>query len=465
MLDRISDQDSGHEPEDSSSGRPKHDIIGLGRDGARSEDAPDQGGAGREGAAAERLAEPQALKRDRDAPATPSPPGATEDDQAEATDDQPDEAGGGFRGALRKHPFAIGIAALILIAAIVGGVFWYLHARNYETTDDAFIDGRPVSISPEVTGNIVEVPVTDNQVVKAGALLARIDDRDYVASVNQAQAGIEQAEATVENYNSQIKAQQAQVDQADQQVAQAQAALNFSQDENKRYQELVKTGYGTVQRAQQAASDLQSKQAALGGSQAAQIAAEKQIKVLKAQRRNAIAQLDSAKAQKATADANLSRTQLHATMDGRITRLTAAVGQVATQSQALMVLVPLDVWVTANFKETQLANIRIGQPVSIEIDAYGRSYPGHVDSIQSGSGTAFSLLPAENATGNYVKVVQRIPVKITFDRRPDVELGPGMSVVPTVTVRGAEAALDKQAPPTIDSAPRDTAPAQGGAAQ
>ncbi len=463
MLDRISDQNPGNEPDDSSSGRPRHDIIGLGRSGTPGGDA-----TGSDARAKERLAEPeargtprtepQALKRNDD-------PSVTEDSASETEEDQGDETGGGLFGALRKHPFAIGIAALILIAAVIGGVFWYLHARNYETTDDAFIDGRPVSISPEVTGNIVEVPVTDNQVVKAGALLARIDDRDYVAAVNQAQAGIEQAEATVENYNSQIKAQQAQADQADQQVAQAQAALNFSQDENKRYQELVKTGYGTVQRAQQAASDLQSKQAALAGSQAAQIVAEKQIKVLKAQRRNAIAQLDSAKAQKATADANLSRTQLHATMDGRITRLTAAVGQVATQAQALMVLVPLDIWVTANFKETQLANIRIGQPVSIEIDAYGKSYPGHVDSIQGGSGTAFSLLPAENATGNYVKVVQRIPVKITFDRRPDVELGPGMSVVPTVTVRGAEAAADKQAPSTIDSAPRDTVPSQGGAAQ
>ena len=150
---------------------------------------------------------------------------------------------------------------------------------------------------------------------------------------------------------------------------------------------------------------------------------------------NAMAQREQADGQKAQADANETRTILHATVDGRVTRLTGAVGQVASAQSALMIVVPLKIWVTANFKETQLALMKVGQPVSIEIDAFGRSLPGHVDSIQAGSGTAFSLLPAENATGNYVKVVQRIPVKITFDQDPDLELGPGMSVVPTVTVR------------------------------
>jgi membrane fusion protein, multidrug efflux system len=126
---------------------------------------------------------------------------------------------------------------------------------------------------------------------------------------------------------------------------------------------------------------------------------------------------------------------LRATVDGRVAKLTAAVGALAAPAQSIMVVVPLDIWVTANFKESQLADMRIGQPVTISIDAFGRSFPGHVDGVQAGSGTAFSLLPAENATGNYVKVVQRVPVKITFDQRPEVELGPGMSVVPTVTVR------------------------------
>ena len=132
----------------------------------------------------------------------------------------------------------------------------------------------------------------------------------------------------------------------------------------------------------------------------------------------------------------MGRTELRAPVDGRVAKLTAAVGALATSAQSIMVVVPLDVWVTANFKESQLADMQVGQPVTISIDAYsGRTYNGKINSIQAGSGTAFSLLPAENATGNYVKVVQRVPVKITFDQRPDVEIGPGMSVVPTVTVR------------------------------
>lgn len=341
----------------------------------------------------------------------------------------------GLKGAIHKHPFAIFLCAGIMLAGLVGGILWYLHARHYESTDDAFIDGRPVLISPQITGNIMSVAVTDNQVVKAGDLLAKIDPRDYQAAVNQAAAQIRQAEATIKNLDAQISAQEAQIELAGKQVVEAQAAFGFSQDENARYQDLVRTGSGTVQRAQQASSDLQSRRAALDGSVASKTSAERQIDVLQAQKAAAIAQADQGKAQKAQADANLERTELRATVDGRVAKLTAAVGALAAPGQAIMVVVPLDVWVTANFKESQLADMRVGQPVTINIDAYGRSFPGRVDGVQAGSGTAFSLLPAENATGNYVKVVQRVPVKITFDQRPEVELGPGMSVVPTVTVR------------------------------
>jgi membrane fusion protein, multidrug efflux system len=336
---------------------------------------------------------------------------------------------------LRAHPIAMAVSAMAIIVAATGGTVWYLHSRHYANTDDAFIDGRPIYVNLQVTGNIVAVPVTDNQIVKVGDLLVQIDDRDYRAAVDLAQAQIDQAQANIDNFSAQVYAQEAQVGQVQSQIVQAKATLEYSQQQNTRYQDLVQKGAGTVQRAEQATSDLQGMTAALATAQAAKMVAERQITVLQAQRKNAQGQLGQALAQKATADANLTRTQLRATADGRITRLTAAVGQLATQSQGVMVLVPLDVWVTANFKETQLADIRVGQPVDIEIDAFGRSFPGHVNSVQSGSGTVFSLLPAQNATGNYVKVVQRIPVKITFDEKPDVQLGPGMSVVPTVTVR------------------------------
>jgi len=174
----------------------------------------------------------------------------------------------------------------------------------------------------------------------------------------------------------------------------------------------------------------------LAAAQANYDAADKQIAVLKTQQKVAAGQLDQALAAQDQAEANLSRTVITAPVAGRATKISAAKGAYAQPGQALMMFVPREIWVTANFKETQLANMRSNQPVSITVDAYGgRTFQGHVDSIQAGSGAAFSLLPPENATGNYVKIVQRVPVKIVFNAPPDVYLGPGMSVVPSVKVR------------------------------
>jgi membrane fusion protein, multidrug efflux system len=318
-----------------------------------------------------------------------------------------------------------GLVLAILIGSaivILGIVLWWLHARNYESTDDAFIDTRTVQISAQVAAAIVDVPVTDNQMVEAGAELARLDDRDYVAQRDQAQAN-------VDNFQAQIGAQQAKIDQAQKQVAQAQATLTFAQQQAERYERLAQQGSTTIEQAQQYHSNLLQAEASLAAAQANAIATEKQIGVLKAQ-------LESARAQLEDAVTNLSRTIITAPVAGRVTQLTAAKGAYAAVGQVLMMFVPRTVWVTANFKETQLDLMRPGQPVSIEIDAYpDRTFEGHIASIQAGSGTAFSLLPAENATGNYVKIVQRVPVKIVFNKPPDVLLGPGMSVVPTVKVR------------------------------
>ena len=199
---------------------------------------------------------------------------------------------------------------------------------------------------------------------------------------------------------------------------------------------LYKTGSGTQEQAQQYASNLRQQQAALDAAQANLTAAQKQIAVYNTQRAVAQAQLAQMQAAQDQAQANLDRTIIKAPVGGRVTRLTAAKGGYAQIGQAVLMFVPTEVWITANFKETQLTNMRPRQSVDIEIDAFpNRRFRGQVDSIQAGSGSAFSLLPAENATGNYVKIVQRIPVKITFDQPPDVELGPGMSVVPTVKVR------------------------------
>jgi membrane fusion protein, multidrug efflux system len=337
---------------------------------------------------------------------------------------------------LRERHTLVLLLAVTIGVVIVAIVLWWLHARQYESTDDAFIDARTVQISAQVAAAIVDVPVTDNQLVDAGTVLVRLDDRDYKAALDQAKAQVEQAQASIANLDAQLAAQQARIDQADKQVTQAQATLTFAQQEAERYQQLAKQGSATIEQSQQYTSNLMQDQASLAAAQANAVAAEKQNAVLDAQRKLSVAQLAQAQATKEDAEANLSRTVLTAPVDGRVTHLTAAKGAWAAVGQALMMFVPRDVWVTANFKETQLNLMRPGQPVSIEIDAYpDRTFDGHIDSIQSGSGTAFSLLPAENATGNYVKIVQRVPVKIVFNQRPDVLLGPGMSAVPTVKVR------------------------------
>jgi membrane fusion protein, multidrug efflux system len=322
---------------------------------------------------------------------------------------------GGRRGLVIVIAVLTGIALLALL-------LWWLHARQYESTDDAFIDARTVQVSSQIGAAIVDVPVTDNQMVEAGAVLVRLDDRDFTAQRDQIKANID-------NLVAQIVAQQAKIEQARKQVTQAEATLTFAQQQSDRYGLLAKQGSGTVELAQQYSSNLLQSEASLAAAQANAVANEKQIPVLEAQRQTADAQLEQA-------EANVSRTLITAPIAGRVTHLSAAKGAYAAVGQALMMFVPRDVWVTANFKETQLDLMRPGQPVDIAIDAYpDRTFKGHIDSLQSGSGTAFSLLPAENATGNFVKIVQRIPVKIVFDTPPDVLLGPGMSVVPTVKVR------------------------------
>jgi membrane fusion protein, multidrug efflux system len=343
---------------------------------------------------------------------------------------------GSWRGALRKRRGLVLTIIVLTVVALVAIVLWWIHARQYETTDDAFIDARTVQISAQVGAAIIDVPVNDNQLVEAGAILVRLDDRDFKAQLDQAKAQIAQADAGIANLNAQLVAQQARIEQADKQVTQAQAALTFAQQQSDRYQQLAKQGSASVEQSQQYASNLVQSQASFAAAQANAVAAEKQNPVLEAQRELSAAQLMQARATAEQAEANLSRTVITAPVAGRVTHLSAAKGAYAAVGQALMMFVPRDVWVTANFKETQLDLMRRGQPVTMTIDAYpDRTFEGHIDSIQSGSGTAFSLLPAENATGNYVKIVQRVPVKIVFDKPPGVLLGPGMSVLPTVKVR------------------------------
>lgn len=341
-------------------------------------------------------------------------------------------------GFVRRHPLAVlgGLVAAVLL--VVGGYgYWQSNIRPFESTDDAFIDSRQFPVAPKVAGYVTEVAVGDNRHVETGELLFRIDARDYQTALEQAQAQIDSATAAIGGYDAQIAAQRAQIEQARAEVAQAEAAVGFAKEDAARYRDLQARGAGTVQQAQQSTANLQEQQAKLTSANAAVVAAERQVGALQAQRTSAVADLARAKAQLAQAQLNLSYTTVTAAQPGRVVQLSGAVGQYAQAGQSLAIFVPDDIWVTANFKETQITDMRPGQPVDIHIDAYpDRKITGHVDSVQPGSGTAFSLLPAQNATGNYVKVVQRVPVKIVVDRWPDgVSIGPGMSVVPTVTVR------------------------------
>jgi membrane fusion protein (multidrug efflux system) len=323
----------------------------------------------------------------------------------------------------------------IVLALLAAGCYLYWDdARHYVTTDDAFIAARQYAIAPKVSGYVVAVPVTDNQHVSAGDVIARIDDRDYRAALAQTQAQVSAAQASIENIDAQTAVQQAQVGENEAQVEQAQASLTFAQQQASRYGTLAHDGWGSVQDAQQYGSQLQQQKAALKTAQATLVATTRQLAALKAQHSSAEANLAQAAAQRDQAELNLSYTTVIAAQPGRVVNLSAAVGQYAQPGTNLTMFVPDEIWVAANFKETQLDAMRPGQPVILHIDAYPeRAVHGHVDSVQPGSGTAFSLLPAENATGNYVKIVQRVPVKIVIDNPPaDVALGPGMSVEPTV---------------------------------
>ncbi len=407
----------------------------------------------------------------------------------------------------------LGVAVGLLV--ILGGARYYAYATSHVSTDDAFIDGHIIQVSPQVAGSVAAVYVTDNQQVRRGDLLVAIDPRDYearlaqaranlagaiagnqgsqiavglpqgtsTAAVEQARSALEAAQAQVIAARSRLAQAQAQVDmdlantdQARAQVVAAQADMTRTSADARRYEQLYKEAGVSRQQRDYAVTAAEASQAQLNaarkhvkaaeaqvadsraaahaaadGLRQAQAQAKEAAAALAAAQANAkqvaIRQSDAAQAQAAIvqaeasvrqAELNLSYTKIYAPASGHVTERTVAVGDYVEPGQALMAIVPEHLYVTANFKETDLVNIRPGDPTDIYVDAYPNLVlKGHVDSIMRGSGAAFSLLPPENATGNYVKVVQRVPVKIVFDRLPDSShsLGPGMSVVPVVRVR------------------------------
>jgi membrane fusion protein, multidrug efflux system len=447
--------------------------------------------------------------------------------EEEPIPDQPD-------AEVARRPFykrrgVIIIAAVVLALGAIFGVRYWLYSRSHESTDDAFIDGHIIQVSPKASGYVAKIYVTDNQQVKEGDLLAELDARDYEVKLQQAKAAldaglakeneaktnvtltrattsatVQQARATVQKSRSDVASSragaaslrsraseaasaistaQANLAQTQAQVVAAQADVTRANADVARYRELyakdeisqqrlvqAETTANTAaaqldaarqrvvaaearvnearaaqsaaaQTAQQAQTQIGSAQAGVNealGRLAQANAAPQQVAVSQAQAETAGATTEQLRAQVAQAELELSYTKIYAPETGRVTRKSVEEGALVQIGQPLMAIVPGDVWVTANFKENQIGRMTPGQSVEITVDAYpDKTFKGHVDSIQAGTGARFSLIPPENATGNYVKVVQRVPVKIVFDEPPDPKhmLAPGMSVVPEVAVK------------------------------
>ena len=445
-----------------------------------------------------------------------------------------------------RRPWVWALLGVAAVVGIGGGVGYYLYSLSYESTDDAFIDGHVVAVSPRVAGHVAKVYVTDNQWVHQGDLLAELDPRDFAARLAAAEAalsaaragqksrsigadvtqitstaGVDEASAAVEGARAAVETARAAVATAKSQQAQAQAQLAAVQAGLKQAEANLVAADARQQRAntfwkriaalvpehaasqdtleeavaaqrvaaadvsavrqriaaqaaavrqaeaavtaaesgvRQAESGVAGQQAALGRAEAQRQGAESAPKqVAQSRSQTNVAEADAARAEAEAQQArlNLSYTRIYAPISGHVTRKGVEIGTHVQIGQPLLALVDPDVWVIANFKETQLAKMQPGQPVTVTIDRHpGVKLAAHVDSVQCGSGARFSLLPPENATGNYVKVVQRVPVKVVFDDLTQIEqygLGPGMSVVPTVKIDEPGRATDT---PTRVSASR-----------
>ena len=328
----------------------------------------------------------------------------------------------------------IGLGALVLIGA---AFVFYVPGFYAVATDDAYVDAHVVSVVPKVAAYVTALHVDDNSKVRAGDLLVELDPRDYRVAVDAAAADLESAGADAANVAAQLREQQSVVAQAEAALAGDGAAVRFAGEQLGRYGRLARNGFGTTERWQRAQTEVAQARAALQRDQAALDAAKAQIAVLQTRARQAAASIDRQKAVLAKAKLDLSYTRIYAACTGSVADKGVVVGSFVEPGQALFRLVPDRMYVIANYKETQLDRIRPGQPARVRVDAFpGLVLHGHVDSIQRGTGSRFALLPPENATGNFVKVVQRVPVKIALDRDAGAApaIAPGMSVEAEVEI-------------------------------
>jgi membrane fusion protein (multidrug efflux system) len=342
---------------------------------------------------------------------------------------------------LVKRLAIAGVAAAALAGGAVYGLHYWNTGRFLEATDDAYLQADYTTVAPKVSGYIASVLVGDNQQVAAGQVLARIDDRDLRTALAQARADVASAEADIRNLDAQLAQQQAVIDQAGAAVTADQAALTFAGQDAQRYRDLMTRQVGTVQQAQRTQAALQEQNATLQRDRAALEAARRQVDVLRTARVKADAVAERARAVAHQAELNLGYATIAAPVAGTVGARALRVGQYVQAGTQLMALVPLDaVYVVGNFKETQLTQVRPGQPVEITVDSFpGVTIAGKVDSIAPASGQTFALLPPDNATGNFTKIVQRIPVRIALEPGQKLigALRPGMSVEPTIDTKAA----------------------------
>ncbi|MBX9816133.1 MAG: HlyD family secretion protein [Sphingomonas sp.] len=346
------------------------------------------------------------------------------------------------RSPFQRPGFWLVLVAIVAALAIAGFLYWQ-YSRQFESTDDAFIDAHVVRLAPEVGGTLIQVADVDNRHVRRGQLLAQIRPAAPEAQLAEAQAGVAQAQAQLETARAQVVAAEAQRSQA---IASAQAPLAAAERARQdlaRYQNLQRLDPAAIAGQQLDAARAAARQSAAeaAAAQSAIRNAAAQVAVGARNVRAAMAQIEARRAVVRQANVTLGDLRLTAPVDGHVFNRSVNLGSYVAPGTPLMSIVPDHIWVTANFKETQLTEIRPGQPVDIKVDAFpGITFKGRVDSIQRAAGQAQSILPPQNATGNFVKVVQRVPVRIEFDLKngPDPRrypIGPGMSVVPTVKVR------------------------------
>lgn len=335
----------------------------------------------------------------------------------------------------RARPVA---ALVVLVAAALGGAWWWQVGRFQESTDNAYLAGDIAPLGPRIEGDVAQLLVVDNQAVYAGQPLIRLEDQDWRARRDGTAAALAEAEAALTTFDAQQAQQRATVVAAEAAVPQAEAERVRAVSESARYGTLAGSGFGSRERAENTLAGLRKAEAALAAAEANLSAARAALPVLEAQAKAATARRDSARAALALAENNLSYTVIRAPFDGMVGNRAAQLGQHVRPGQALIAVAPPPErqWVVANFKETQLARMRPGQPARVTLDVSGQELRGRVETLSPATGALFSLLPPENATGNFTRIVQRVPVRIALDRPGEAPaLRPGLSAVAAVDTR------------------------------